>query len=156
MALGVNIPPEETKAHECIMANFAGLYRFLSEFQNSVALFEYLERGGGPPSDGVLGGQFTIWRMLAARDGALNIYHFKCLCGWLPCCKDFLTAWRLGRVQSCVRPVDAVVMTAGLDGFRGSGPILLSGLLRPGHLSGCPHPRSDRFAITSHRPPRDC
>src|SRR5829696_2182242 len=36
-------------------------------------------------------------------------------------------------VQSCVRPVYAV-MTAGPDGFRGRGPILLCGLRRPGHL----------------------
>ena len=50
------------------------------------------------------------------------------LCGWLPGCKDFLKGWRFGRVQSCVRPVDAVYMTAGLDGFRGLGPTLLCGL----------------------------
>jgi hypothetical protein len=31
-------------------------------------------------------------------------------------------------------------------------PTLSRGLLRPGHSSGCPDPRSDRFAITSHRP----
>jgi len=39
-----------------------------------------------------------------------------------------LLAWRFGRVQSCVRPVDAVFRTAGHDGFRGSGPSLLCGL----------------------------
>src|SRR3954453_16952753 len=38
-------------------------------------------------------------------------------------------------VQSCVRPVCAV-MTAGPDGFRGRGPILLCGLQRPGHYGG--------------------
>src|SRR4051795_3581167 len=38
-------------------------------------------------------------------------------------------------VQSCVRPVCAV-MTAGPDGFRGRGPILLCGLRRPGHYGG--------------------
>jgi len=42
--------------------------------------------------------------------------------------------------------------TAGPDGIRGQGPILLCGPWRPRHSSGCPHPRSDRFAITSHRP----
>jgi hypothetical protein len=46
------------------------------EFQNSVNLFELLERGGGPPSVGVFGGVFSLYRMIAARDGALNIYHF--------------------------------------------------------------------------------
>jgi len=44
------------------------------------------------------------------------------------------------------------VKTAGPDGIRGSGPYLLCGLKHPGHRSGCPHPRSDRFAIMSHRP----
>ncbi len=66
--------------------------------------------------------------------------------------RNDLKRWRGGRVQSCVRPVDAVIVTAGLDGFRGSGPILLCGLICPGRLAGCPYPRSDRFAITSHRP----
>ena len=66
--------------------------------------------------------------------------------------RNDLKCWRGGRVQSCVRPVDAVQVTAGLDGFRGSGPSLLCGLLCPGHSSGCPNPRSDRFAITSRRP----
>jgi len=30
------------------------------------------------------------------------------LCGWLPRCKLNLILWRIGRVQSSVRPVDAV------------------------------------------------
>ena len=38
------------------------------------------------------------------------------------CCSGF------GRVQSCVRPVSAVLITAGLDGMHGQGPILLIGL----------------------------
>ena len=40
----------------------------------------------------------------------------------------YLMVWRGGRVQSCVRPVAAVHMTAGLDGMHGSGPTLLIGL----------------------------
>jgi hypothetical protein len=35
---------------------------------------------------------------------------------------------RGGRVQSCVRPVTEVVVTAGPDGMHGQGPILLIGL----------------------------
>jgi hypothetical protein len=54
------------------------LRHFSENFQISVALFEFLERGGGAPSVGVLGGIFTNYRIIAARDGALNIYHFKC------------------------------------------------------------------------------
>ena len=65
--------------------------------------------------------------------------------------RNDLKRGRGGRVQSCVWPGDAVIVTAGLDGFRGSGPMLLCGLIWPGRLAGCPYPRSDRFAITSHR-----
>jgi hypothetical protein len=37
-----------------------------------------------------------------------------------------LRVWRIGRVQSCVRPIDAVEhMTAGPDGIREPGPFLL-------------------------------
>ena len=61
-------------------------------------------------------------------EGVLRRCMKEVLCGWLPGCKDFLKCWRFGRVQSCVRPVDAMHMTAGLDGFRGSGPTLLCGL----------------------------
>lgn len=69
-----------------------------------------------------------------------------------PWMQELYEGRRYGRVQSCVRPVDAAHMTAGLDGFRGLGPTLLCGLLCPGHLSGFPNPRPDRFAITSHGP----
>src|SRR5215207_10469393 len=53
---------------------------------------------------------------------------------WMaPALQGICEGWRVGRVQSCVRPVCAI-MTAGPDGFRGRGPILLCGLRRPGHL----------------------
>ena len=78
--------------------------------------------------------------------------QLDCLVWMAPALQGLWLVWRFGRVQSCVRPVDAVQMTAGLDGFRGSGPILLCGLWCPGRKSGFPHPRSDRSAITSHRP----
>ncbi len=74
------------------------------------------------------------------------------LCGWLPRCKDYLTVQRPSQVRSCVRPVTRCYRTAGPDGIRGSGPYLLCGLEHPRPTSGCPDPRSDRFAITSHRP----
>ena len=32
-----------------------------------------------------------------------------------------------GRLQSCIRPVDAAIQAAGLDGIRGLGPITFSG-----------------------------
>jgi hypothetical protein len=74
---------------------------------------------------------------LASR-GLCHIEHARAAVGRLKRCRmscvdgfrvaRILLLWRFGRVQSCVRPVDAVFRTAGLDGFRGSGPILLCGL----------------------------
>ena len=72
------VPESEADAYQCIFANKATLFIFALNFQFSVQLFEFLERGGGPPSVGVFGFPFTLYRMIAARDGALNIYHFKC------------------------------------------------------------------------------
>jgi hypothetical protein len=52
-------------------------------------------------------------------------------------------------VQSCVRPVGAARMTAGLDEVRGSDPKSLTRRLDP---EGFSNPRCDRFAITSQHP----
>jgi hypothetical protein len=56
------------------------------------------------------------------------------MCGWPPTCKSFLVM-SSGRLQSCVRPFCAV-MTAGLDGFRGSRPYQLVGIVTPPRRSG--------------------
>lgn len=76
--MAAHIPPEESEAYHCIIANKFNLGRFLEQFQISVSLFELLERGGGDSSVGVLGGIFIKYRIIAARDGGLNIYHFGC------------------------------------------------------------------------------
>ncbi len=76
MSANILIPPDEKDAYECIVLNRMNLFRFAQEFATSVALFEFLERGGQSPSAGVLGGEFIKWRIIAARDGALNVYHF--------------------------------------------------------------------------------
>lgn len=68
----------EQEAAQIMRINRLNLRRFAEEFSRSVALFQLLERAGGPPSVGVLGGVFVLWRIIAARDGALNIYHFSC------------------------------------------------------------------------------
>ena len=55
-------------------------------------------------------------------------------------------------LRSPVRPVGAVLMTAGLDEVRGSDPnqfFALECALTP---LGCPNPRFDRFVITSQHP----
>lgn len=92
------LPADEQAAYDCVVMNRAGLFRFLMEFQQSVALFEFLERGGGPPSVGVFGGVFINWRMIAAREGALSIYHFGCALSavrhQLAACNSFTTVNR--------------------------------------------------------------
>lgn len=73
-----SISSAEESAYQRVIANRSNLLRFLESFEVSVSLFEFLERGGHPPTAGVLGGDFIQWRIVAARDGALNIYHFGC------------------------------------------------------------------------------
>jgi hypothetical protein len=70
------LAPEEEEICGCVAANRMNLHRFLGEFTLAVQLFELLERGGGPPSVGVSGGVFIQFRMIAAKEGALSIYHF--------------------------------------------------------------------------------
>jgi len=44
------------------------------------------------------------------------------MCGRRLIDKSFLTECSIGRVRSCVRPVDAARMAAGPNAQRGSGP----------------------------------
>ena len=45
-----------------------------------------------------------------------------CMCGRLPRRKGILRSDARGRVRSCVRPVDAAIMTAGPDAIRNLVP----------------------------------
>jgi hypothetical protein len=74
-------------------------------------------------------------------------YPLPVMCGWPPSRKSFFDEARWKRLQSCVRPIDAVGMTAGPDGFRGSRPNQICGdgpLTELRFLSIC---RSERRAI---------
>ena len=55
-------------------------------------------------------------------------------------------------VQPCVRPVDAVHMTAGHNALRGSGPGQKRAFDNALALVGCPDRRSDRLCITCCSP----
>lgn len=68
----------EARIFDCIKINQLNLSRFLQDFQHSTSLFELLERGGGAPNVGVFGGVFINYRIIAARDAAMNLYHFRC------------------------------------------------------------------------------
>ena len=70
-----------------------------------------------------------------------------------PCgARGFLTFRQAGRVRSCVRPVCAVLMTAGPDGSSRTRSQSSSRTRSAGHYSGFPSPRLNRFAITSLHP----
>jgi hypothetical protein len=104
------IPADEVDAYACISLNRYNLSRFLEEFHSAVRLFEFLERGGGPPSVGVFGGQFIKFRMIAARDGALNIYHFRCSLDavrkQLPTCPTLAKTTDCFKLRSALRKFD--------------------------------------------------
>ena len=91
----------------CVHINYVNMHRFLERFQTSVKLFELLERGGQGPSAGVLGGEFIQYRIIAARDGALNIFHFLCsmeaIKCQLPLCCDVIDRTVLASSARIVR-----------------------------------------------------
>lgn len=76
MAHNAPLSPEEEEICACVSINRLNLQRFVGDLAVAVQLFELLERGGGPPSVGVFGGVFIQYRIIAAKEAALNIYHF--------------------------------------------------------------------------------
>lgn len=70
------VTPLEAAYCDCLAANRLNLSRFYDGFVLAEQLFELLERGGGPPTLGVLGGTFIQFRTIAAKEGAMNIFHF--------------------------------------------------------------------------------
>ena len=74
------------------------------------------------------------------------------LCGWLPCCKCKLLIWRVGRVQSSVRPTGAVeIGLLALTGSANRVPFCLSGYDALDKTRGVPVPGLTGFAITARR-----
>ncbi len=72
------LSPEEEEICLCVSANRLNLAGFVKSFVQAIQLFDLLERGSGPPSVGVFGGIFIEYRIIAAKEGAMNIYHFGC------------------------------------------------------------------------------
>src|SRR6266478_8956047 len=60
----------------CIFKNVVSLTVFLEQLKKAVALFDLIERTDSP-SD-VLRNEYFAYRMIAARDGALAVFHFGC------------------------------------------------------------------------------
>jgi|ERR1700730_3321273 len=100
-------PPDDRDVKVCILKNMLGLSIFLEQFKKAVALFELLERSDPPV--GVLENELFTYRMIAARDGALSIFHFKCS---LEAIKK-----QLPRCRSIAAKVDAVKIRDSVKQF---------------------------------------
>src|SRR6478735_6041184 len=74
------------------------------------------------------------------------------MCGRLRVGKSFLHVLQHWSVQPCVRPVDAVHMTAGHNALRGSGPGQKLAFDNALAQVGCPDRRIDRLCITCCSP----
>ena len=74
------------------------------------------------------------------------------MCGRLRVGKSFLHVLQHWSVQPCVRPVDAVHMTAGHNALRGSGPDQKLAFKDAMARVGCPDRRIDRLCITCCSP----
>jgi len=70
------------------------------------------------------------------------------MCGRLRVGKDFLHVLQHWSVQPCVRPFDAVHMTAGHNALRGSGPDQTPAFDNASTQVGCPDRRIDRLCFT--------
>ena len=74
------------------------------------------------------------------------------MCGRLRVGKNFLHVLQHWSVQPCVRPFDAVHMTAGHNALRGSGPDQNLAFKNAMAHVGCPDRRIDRLCITCCSP----
>ena len=86
----------------------------------------------------------TCWTL------AVNVRLVPCVDGSRLASQNFTSQhWS---VQPCVRPVDAVHMTAGHNALRGSGPGQKPAFCDALALMGCPDRRIDRLCITCCSP----
>jgi hypothetical protein len=94
--------------------------------------------------------------MSALRRLTTQVEHAPCpksaMCGRLGVGKSFLHVLQDWSVQLCVRPVDAVHMTAGYNALRGSGPGQKPAFDNALAQVGCPDRRIDRLCITCCSP----
>src|SRR5258706_14637920 len=77
---------------------------------------------------------------------------FRAMCGRLRVGKDFLHVLQHWSVRPCVRPFNAVHMTAGHNALRGSGPDQTLAFDNAMARVGCPDRRIDRLCITCCSP----
>src|ERR1035437_283579 len=77
---------------------------------------------------------------------------FGAMCGRLRVGKSFFHVLQHWSVQPCVRPFNAVHMTAGHNALRGSGPDQQLAFKNAMAHVGCPDRRTDRLCITCCSP----
>ena len=76
----------------------------------------------------------------------------RAMCGRLRVGKDFLHVLQDWSVQPCVRPFDAVHVTAGHNALRGSGPDQTPAFDNASTQVGCPDRQIDRLCVTCCSP----
>lgn len=91
------------------------------------------------------------WHYIAPGKPQQNAFVESFMYGRPPRCKGERTLGG-GRVRSCIRPVDAALMTAGPDGVRGSAPNQRGGLCAPKALLALPIPGPAGSPSRRHRP----
>ena len=85
--------------------------------------------------------------LVFSREGPLRV-----MCGRLRVSKGFFHVLQHWSVQPCVRPFNAVHMTAGHNALRGSGPNQTDAFDNALTQVGCPDRRIDRLCITCCSP----
>jgi hypothetical protein len=68
--------PDDQSIKVCVLKNLGSLLVFETQFNRAVTLFDWLKHTDFP-LDGLESENFA-YRMIAARDGALSVFHFKC------------------------------------------------------------------------------
>jgi hypothetical protein len=68
--------PDDQSVKVCVFKNLLFLQIFAEQFKTAIALFDMIQRAEAPHN--VLRNEYHAYRMIAARDGALSIFHFKC------------------------------------------------------------------------------
>ncbi len=71
-----DFPPSEHRSIHVIASNLAEIDRFLDDFESALALFDHCEIWIPGAKDNEIAFELCMsWRTIAARDGAMSIYH---------------------------------------------------------------------------------
>ena len=105
---------------------------------------------GREPTNSGVGGR-PLWCAFPTQVGHAALRK-SAMCGRLRVGKSFLHVLQHWSVQPCVRPFDAVHVTAGHNALRGSGPDQTPAFDNASTQVGCPDRQIDRLCITCCSP----